>query len=130
MVNSRKSSQVIFFLGAGASIAAGVPDTYSFVTEFTNNVRESNKKQTISKIVQVLKEWRRSEIDVELLLETLTKLQNKEQEPLLRFYEGGDFVLRGYSDKDPIIDYLKDFIKSKAIVANFPGRKAGPGLQC
>ena len=116
MATNRQCSQVIFFLGAGTSIAAGVPDTYSFVTKFMNDIQEPDKKETIKKIVQVLKDWKGSEIDVELLLETLTKLQNKEQEPLLQFYGGGDFILQGYSEKEPIIDDLKDFIKSKAIV--------------
>lgn len=116
MATNRQSSQVILFLGAGASIAGGVPDTYSFVTEFINHIREPNKKETIKKVVQVLKDWKGSEIDVELLLETLTKLQNKKQEPLLLFYKNRDFILREYSEKEPIIDDLKDFIKSKAIV--------------
>jgi NAD-dependent SIR2 family protein deacetylase len=57
MVTNRQSSQVILFLGAGASIAAGVPDTYSFVTEFMNNIRDPNKRETIKKVVQVLKDW-------------------------------------------------------------------------
>lgn len=34
MDNNMSSSQVIFFLGAGASVAADVPDTYSFVQEY------------------------------------------------------------------------------------------------
>ena len=116
MTTNKQSSQVILFLGAGASIAAGVPDTYLFVTEFINFMGEGSKKDTIEKIVQVLRDSRRSKIDVELLLETLTKLEKKADEPLLRFYEGGDFILKGYSEKDPIIGDLKDFIKSKAIV--------------
>jgi hypothetical protein len=121
----KNTSQVVFFLGAGASVNAGVPDTYAFVNEFINSIPvnpyrkniEPQKKTTIKKIVQILKEWKGTEIDIELLLETLTKLENKEQEPLLRFFEGGDFILKGYSEKKPLIDDLKDFIKSKTIVS-------------
>jgi hypothetical protein len=116
MTTNKQSSQVILFLGAGASIAAGVPDTYSFVTEFINSIREPGKKETVRKIVEILSDWKGSDIDVELLLETLTKLEKKTEEPLLRFYKGGDFILKGYSEKDPIIGDLKDFIKSRAIV--------------
>ncbi|MFA4955445.1 MAG: SIR2 family protein [Candidatus Methanoperedens sp.] len=117
MDDNTKSSEVMFFLGAGASVAADVPDTYSFVKEFIDNINENDKKETIGKIVQKLKDWKNTDIDVELLLETLTKLENKGQEPLLQFYEGGDFILKGYSEKKPLIDDLKDFIKRKAIVS-------------
>lgn len=117
MTMDKQSSQVIFFLGAGASVAAGVPDTYSFIKEFIDSIQNRDKRRMIEEIVQILRNWKNSDIDVELLLEALTKLENKEQEPLLRFYQGGDFVLRGYPDKEPLINYLKDFIKSKAIVS-------------
>src|SRR5574341_158103 len=117
MTSEIKSSEVVFFLGAGASVAAGVPDTFSFVDEYINSIEETDKKDTIKKIVETLEKWKGTKIDVELLLETLTKLKNKEQEPLLRFYNGGDFILRGYYEKESLIDDLKDFIKSKAIVS-------------
>ena len=78
-----QSSQVMFFLGAGASVAADVPDTFSFVKEFRDSIGDAAKKETIEKIIQTLKKWKGSEIDIELLLETLTKLETKEQEPLL-----------------------------------------------
>lgn len=112
-----QSSQVIFFLGAGASVAADIPDTYSFVKKFRDNIGDTAKKETIEKIIQTLERWKGSAIDVELLLETLTKLETKEEEPLLHFFEGGKFILSGYSPKSPLIEDLKDFIKSKAIVS-------------
>jgi len=112
-----QSSQVMFFLGAGASVAADVPDTFSFVKEFRDSIGDTAKKETIEKTIQTLESWKRLEIDIELLLETLTKLETKEQEPLLKFFEGGKFILSGYSPKKPLIEDLKDFIKSKAIVA-------------
>lgn len=88
---------MFFFLGAGASVNAGVPDTYAFVNEFIASIREPSKKETVEKIVQILKEWKETEIDIELLLETLTKLENKKQEPLLRFFEGVRFYLKKLS---------------------------------
>lgn len=116
MIADIKPSKVVFFLGAGASVAAGVPDTYSFVDKFIENIQEKDKKETIEKIIKTLKIWKSpNNIDIELLLETLTKLENKEQEPLLQFYEGGNFILKEAFVK-PLIKDLKDFIKSKAIV--------------
>ena len=117
MKDNIKSSQVVFFLGAGASVAAKVPDTHSFVKEFIESIGEPDKKKTIKKVVSTLEKWKGTDIDVELLLETLTKLEKKEQEALLQFYEGGNFILERYSAKKPLINDLKDFIKSKAIVS-------------
>lgn len=117
MMPDIKTSEVVFFLGAGASVAAGVPDTYAFVDEYIKSIQEPTKKETIEKIVQTLKEWKYSNVDIELLLETLTKLDNKEREPLLQFYKNGNFILEGDSEKKPLISGLRDFIKTKAIVS-------------
>jgi len=109
--------KVVFMFGAGASVAAGVPDTYAFVEEFLNNISDPDKKATTQKIINTLKKWKGEErIDIELLLETLTKLNTKESEPLLQFYSQKEFVLGGDFEKQPIIDDLKNFIKAKAIV--------------
>lgn len=117
-----ESSEIVFFLGAGASVAADVPDTYSFVDKYIKNIESSQKRETIKDIIEKLKQWkaeqrREIKVDIEDLLESLTKLKNKDQEPLLAFIEGGHFVTDGYYDKQPLIDELKDFIKSKAIVS-------------
>ena len=117
MTTDIESSEVVFFMGAGASVAAGVPDTYSFVEQFIESIEDLNKKETIEKIVQTLKKWKGTEIDIELLLETLIKLRDRKFEPLLKFYQQKEFILKGYSNKKPLIDNLKDFIKRKAIVS-------------
>ena len=119
-----ESSEVVFFLGAGASVKAGVPTTFSFVNEYIESIKDSSKRETIKKIVETLEQWKRErsgkteKIDIELLLETLTKLKEKDEEPLLPFYPGGNFILEGYFEKEPLINDLKDFIKSKAIVVS------------
>lgn len=111
-----KSSEVVFFFGAGASVAAGVPTTFSFVNEFVDSIQDPDKRSTIKKIVETLETWKKEKIDIELLLDTLTKLQEKDQEPLLPFFPGGTYILKDFYEKEPLINDLKDFIKSKAIV--------------
>jgi hypothetical protein len=116
-----ESSEIVFFLGAGASVAADVPDTFSFVDKYIKNIEVSQKRETIKDIIEKLKQWKAEQgkeikVDIEDLLESLTKLKNRDQEPLLAFIEGGHFITDGYYDKQPLIDELKDFIKSKAIV--------------
>lgn len=114
---TKNPKKVVFMFGAGASVAAGVPDTYTFVDEFLNSIGDPDKRATTQKIINTLKEWKGEErIDIELLLETLTKLKNKESEPLLQFYSQKEFVLGQGFEKQPIIDDLKNFIKTKAIV--------------
>lgn len=115
-VCSKNSSEVVFLLGSGASVKAGVPDTFEFVKEFIVSIDDIDKKKTVKKVIDILKEWKVTDIDVELLLDTLIKLDAKDKEPLLRFFKNGEFILSGYLDKYPIIRDLKDFIKKKAIV--------------
>lgn len=114
----RQASPVVFFFGAGASIAAGVPDTYTFVKEFKESIQDSARKGTFEKIIETLESWQDKKVDVELLMETLTKLDTRENEPLLKFFTGGEFILSEYSFETPLIKELKDFIKTKAIVTS------------
>jgi hypothetical protein len=110
--------KVAFLLGAGASVRAGVPDTYSFVKEFRESISDFHKRETLDKIINTLENWKGNKIDIELLLETLIKLDARESEPLLKFYEDIDasFTLAGYPEKEPIIIDVKNFIKEKAII--------------
>ncbi|MDY6965305.1 MAG: SIR2 family protein [Halobacteriota archaeon] len=117
MDDQSEPPQVIFFLGAGASVAADVPDTHSFVKKFIESMEDGIKKQTIEKIVKILTEWKKPDIDVELLLETLIKLDKKDEEPLLKLSEGEASNLDEYDQIELLIRDLKDFIKSKTIVS-------------
>lgn len=113
---------VVFFLGAGASVFADVPDTQSFVSEFINQLTNQNDKKVVKLIVSKLNKWLKTnkkdaKVDIELLMETLDKLSRKEDEPLLEFYENKEYLLVGYSPKKPILEQLKTFVKSKAIVS-------------
>ena len=122
MEEEKSESKVVFLLGAGASIKAGVPDTINFVKDFVKHIRKMGdqaKTDTVNKIIKKLQEWKKKEIDIELLLEALVKLKDRYNEPLLQFFDNKDenFILRGYSEKEPIINDLKDFIKEKAIVS-------------
>lgn len=114
-----KTSDVVFFLGAGASVPAGVPDARTFVKEFRKSVKDTEKLATIEQIIEILEKWNREkEVDIELLLKTLMKLDSRKKEPLLHFYKNIDknfILMRCYSLKD-IINALKNFIKSKTIV--------------
>lgn len=111
--------EVVFFLGAGASVHADVPDTLGMVQKFEDHIRQwPEKRKTIQTIVEILRQRKppHQPVDVELLLETLERLEKKEKDEILWFYELKRFLLEGYPDKRPLTDALKEFIKRTAIV--------------
>lgn len=120
--NKQQNSEVIFFLGAGASVNAGVPHTLEIVDKFINNIiNDSTKSDTVKKIIQNLKKWKKEkgekeEIDVELLLETLERLENRNKDSLLIFYEPNPHNFPDHIDESSIKNDLKEFIKSVGIV--------------
>lgn len=117
------SGDLVFFLGAGASVKAGVPDTFGLVDAFKTCVSDQPaNSQALEKILEILREWKRTNdrrddgVDIELLLETLDQLAHRDLDVLLRFYEVTRYKLSGYADKRPLIAQLKDFVKSAGIV--------------
>lgn len=117
---------VVFLLGAGASMDAGIPDTYGFVSEFIRYIEAQHQPLTkmLLDILAVRETFNRKtgnldkyEVDVEQLLATLRDLINKEQVPLLDFYSDKKFCL----DSDPksfleLKNLLEAFIRAKVIV--------------
>src|SRR5438094_5847362 len=104
--------EVIFFLGAGASVKAGVPDTYKLVDGFREDIKSDTEvSATTDRILDTLKQWKlqrdttETRVDVELLLEALDKmkLESRQRELLLRFYKEPQYLLPGYPEKGDII---------------------------
>jgi len=123
--------EIVFLLGAGASVAAGVPTTVDFVDEYRKyleNIGENDSKDNprlnlVNKIENTLKEVHKDDekyrMDIEDLLETLEKLKNRDKETLLYFYqctEKDDYKLKEAMDKSEIIEDLKNFIVQKTAV--------------
>lgn len=118
MVEEEGHRDIVFLLGAGASIKAGVPDTFSFVGQFIERIEDEEEKEAIETIIDGLKEWKKTqngqgEIDIELLLETLMQLNNRNNEAVLQFYNPKAKLDYNFSH---LIKNLKNFIKQKAIV--------------
>ena len=119
MTEEIRASRVVFLLGAGASKAAGVPLTKGFVDEFLDSLKGSSLESTARMIVERLNQHRAGEVDVELLLDALTKLQQKEEESIIWFFDDGRFILDNVNDVVALVQKLKDFIKYKAIITDF-----------
>jgi hypothetical protein len=97
----------MFFLGAGASVDAGLPDVVAIVGRFldwSDSQAENpylDKEQCDSyegqaaltrEILTIIQDWKTKQnddtkIDIEILLETVEKIENRDQQPLSAFYE-------------------------------------------
>lgn len=52
-----REPRILFFLGAGASVAAGVPETFQLVDEFLKDLEEKKKKwepDLVRKMLEIL----------------------------------------------------------------------------
>lgn len=115
---------VLFFFGAGASVAAGIPPTEPMVEKFLDSIR-GNKlaHRTLTSIVSRLAKWSKSSpgrpaTDIELLLEVLGKLQRPEDDPVTLFYSGGKYDLADDYPKSNLIQNLRDFMKAICLVGS------------
>jgi NAD-dependent SIR2 family protein deacetylase len=57
-------SRVVFFLGAGASVPAGVPDTFSFVEEFEKAAPLYQVKEEAALALERLRRWKGAQVDI------------------------------------------------------------------
>ena len=151
-----ENDRIIFFLGAGASVTAGVPDTESFVYgdkgfkkriddegseeekivlqeiltileekegEISRKYEELAQQNKDKKITEEFERIKREKekfekIDVELVLETLYKLNNKEVEILPDFYDEDTFKIKSKEKSLKSLEKkLRHFIREKTIVS-------------
>jgi hypothetical protein len=121
-----KKQDVIFFFGAGASVDAGIPDTYKFVADFETYIKEHhiNLYETLKEIIEtrqrfnqeilVLKTW---QVDVEQLMDTLSRLIDREKDPLVYFYEEKKFRIDpGQGSFAQLKTLLEKFIRKTMII--------------
>lgn len=122
-MSKEETVEELFFLGAGASVAAGVPDTFGMVEAFKQTL-EATERSTLEDILRVLKDWRTSHedveqrVDVELLLETMERLSHPEQEVLVKFLRLPESKALGSEEVGILSVKLKDFIRKNGEVAS------------
>ncbi|MCK5724314.1 MAG: hypothetical protein KAI84_17410 [Gammaproteobacteria bacterium] len=130
MTENINQNDVIFFLGAGASIEAGVPDTTKFIygqsekdkiQGFLEYLTENNKDEeleVLNIIINTLQEKNNnSTIDIELVLGTINALNKKKDFELIYFYKQDTFRFK--SNQEQILNdlekLLKGFIRKKVV---------------
>jgi SIR2-like domain len=108
----------MFFFGAGASVPADVSGVVGLVDDLKKWLQvysKSDKLILINKIYDVLRN-RRTQVDIEFLLETVEKLEKQESEVLIDFYKGKKFILPTLHDYH-LSEEIKQFIREKCFIS-------------
>ncbi len=127
-MSGQNTDDEIFFLGAGASVAAGVPTTFGFVEAFKSTLSDEHETRVLEDILRVLRDWRGMQegisggADVELLLETMERLANLDQDVLARFLRLPESKSLDPVEVGILSGKLRNFIRKKGEVA--PGKVA------
>lgn len=100
----------IFFFGAGASVAAGVETTFGLVNEFNNSLKNKPVLLSLLNEILVILQSKDHKIDIEDLLETIDRLEKKDNDILLKFYNFKDFKLSNPSELPSLKNELRGFI--------------------
>ncbi|MHB1950383.1 MAG: SIR2 family protein [Acidiferrobacteraceae bacterium] len=110
--------RVAFFLGAGASVEAGVPDTAHLIEDFVVS-RDPANPSAVFGFLKELTIWAKNQkparpVDIELVMEALQRRVDWDQDPLAALGRGA-FVLSG-DVAASLLRELRDFIKNRMIV--------------
>lgn len=130
---TKRKNELVFFLGAGVSVEAGVPDTRKFiygerekdgVQGFLEWLKENNKEkelEILETILNILKQKdSNSIIDVELVLGVLDALSNKEKYDLVHFFDMETFKFKSEEELQTLRileSDLKKYIRKKVVVS-------------
>jgi hypothetical protein len=123
---SDNSKEVLIFLGAGASVPAGIPGVDQMVDRlliYLSHENDSGYLQILTKLVQLLRHWVNTNredkmVDIELILEVVERLESG-GDVLPLFYENEKDIVRkirqvGLNSKKGLLsDIVKRFIKSE-----------------
>jgi hypothetical protein len=123
--NSNSNPKVLFFLGAGASVPAGINGVIALVHEFKHSLQLDRKLEdlkVINSIIDLLRRWKKyklqdySDIDIELLLQTIEKLEDSEEEVLLEFYDNKLSILPEHIHNKHLSGEVKRFIRKNCFI--------------
>ena len=118
--------EVIFLFGAGASVDAEIPDTYTFVEEFESHIKKehSHLYEPLLQIKKICEGFngrdcsseKQQKVDIEQLLGILRRLTSREEDLLLSFYDQKNFCLT-FEEKifSELQIRLEDFIRETVI---------------
>ncbi|MFZ0512481.1 MAG: hypothetical protein WAM14_12810, partial [Candidatus Nitrosopolaris sp.] len=136
MFDEQTNPKIMFFLGAGASVPADMKG----VVELVNDYKEwpsSNDKLEDRKIVEEIEEtllkWLARQnidrqVDIELVLETIERLENAKSDILLDFFADKKFKRSQFKENGSLSKGLKQFLREKCFIQEHKTRYLKPLL--
>ena len=125
MSTSEEYPELMFFLGAGASIDAGLVGVIQLIAKFKEWLKFTSKIEQLNivdEILSILQMWKQekydpSNIDIELLLDIIERLEDRDHDLLSFFYANKTLRLEKYTSyesvygKKKLSSELKQFIR-------------------
>ena len=113
-------NEVIFLLGAGASVPAGINDMTSLINDLIDSLKNNNNKEELEEVSGIkknLEQWIEvnkldKNVDIELIMEAVDKLENKKNEFIINFCNDPEIKIDLKNDKH-LSKYIKQFIRIK-----------------
>jgi len=111
---AQSANEVIFFLGAGASVAAGIPAVGKMTEEFIKHIADNHPacRPALKEIVGRLNP-RKPNPDIEIILRTLHRLIDHERDELSGLLKADHGIDSSWLEK--LRDELQTFIRDKVI---------------
>jgi SIR2-like protein len=115
----------MLFLGAGASVRAGISEMGMLYRDYKSWLQSNSKTEEfkiVDEIETILKSWIKEkeidiQIDIELLLETIERLENVDKDFVTAFYKNMEFVLpEEFKKTRSLSKGLKEYIRIKCFV--------------
>lgn len=105
-----QENRILFFLGAGASIPSGLNGVIGLVHDFRKYLMDNSLSKHLeltNTIIMILDQWKKdtnypNEIDIELLLETIERLENIYGDNIPYFFRNNESKLKDVSGYDLI----------------------------
>ncbi len=106
------NSKIVFFFGAGASVDAGLFDVVRLVNELKQWLESNSRIEylfMIEAIISTLRKFKHhtkdeSDIDIELLLETVERIENRYNDVLQYFYENKNARLERHQEYSSVFN--------------------------
>lgn len=105
----------IFFLGAGASVNAGVNTTFGLVDQFDTHLTDQSLSELLHEILSILRDDKHS-VDIEELLQIIDRLEKRDKDNLIKFYNNQGFKLKNSQLLPQLKTELKNFINQATSV--------------
>jgi SIR2-like domain len=134
--DEQTTPKIMFFLGAGASVPADVKGVVELVSDYKDWLSSNNKsedRKIVEEIEETLQKWLARQnidrqVDIELVLEAIERLENANNDVLLDFLDNKKFKLSKFKEDRSLSKGLKQCIREKCFIPEHKTRYLKPLL--